>query len=51
MIQRAGLGVAYYAKPVIAAAAGASIDAHGDSHRAAVSAGLLLDAEIVKERR
>ena len=29
MIQRAGLGVAYYAKPVVAAAAGASI-AHGD---------------------
>ena len=29
MIQRAGLGVAYYAKPVVAAAAGAAI-AHGD---------------------
>ncbi len=29
MIQRAGLGVAYYAKPVVAAAAAASI-AHGD---------------------
>ncbi len=29
MIQRAGLGVAYYAKPVVAAAAGASIR-HGD---------------------
>jgi phosphoserine phosphatase len=29
MIQRAGLGVAYHAKPVVAAAAGASI-AHGD---------------------
>ena len=29
MIQRAGLGVAYHAKPVVAAAAGASID-HND---------------------
>jgi len=29
MIQRAGLGVAYYAKPVVAAAAAAAID-HGD---------------------
>lgn len=29
MIQRAGLGVAYHAKPVVAAAAGASV-AHGD---------------------
>jgi phosphoserine phosphatase len=29
MIQRAGLGVAYHAKPVVAAAAGARID-HGD---------------------
>ncbi len=29
MIKRAGLGVAYHAKPVVAAAAGASI-AHGD---------------------
>ncbi len=29
MIQRAGLGVAYHAKPVVAAAAGASI-AHND---------------------
>ena len=29
MIQRAGLGVAYYAKPVVAAAAGASVN-HGD---------------------
>ncbi len=29
MIQRAGLGVAYYAKPVVAAAAGAAIQ-HGD---------------------
>ena len=29
MIQRAGLGVAYHAKPIVAAAAGASI-AHGD---------------------
>ena len=29
MIQRAGLGVAYHAKPLVAAAAGASID-HND---------------------
>ena len=29
MIQRAGLGVAYYAKPLVAVAAGASIQ-HGD---------------------
>jgi phosphoserine phosphatase len=29
MIKRAGLGVAYHAKPVVAAAAGVSI-AHGD---------------------
>ncbi|MBF3061400.1 HAD hydrolase family protein, partial [Pseudomonas aeruginosa] len=29
MLQHAGLGVAYYAKPLVAAAAGASIQ-HGD---------------------
>jgi len=29
MIKRAGLGVAYHAKPIVAAAAGASI-VHGD---------------------
>ena len=29
MIQRAGLGVAYHAKPIVAAAAGASVT-HGD---------------------
>ena len=39
MIQRAGLGVAYHAKPIVAAAAGASIDARR-SHRAALFAGL-----------
>jgi phosphoserine phosphatase len=39
MIKRAGLGVAYHAKPVVAAAAGASI-AHADLDGAAVSAGL-----------
>jgi len=46
MIQRAGLGVAYYAKPLVAASAGASIQ-HGDL------SGLLYlqgysDAEIVR---
>jgi phosphoserine phosphatase len=45
MIQRAGLGVAYHAKPVVAAAAGASI-AHGDL-RAVLYLQGYSDAEIV----
>ncbi|HEX4302921.1 MAG TPA: phosphoserine phosphatase SerB [Rhizomicrobium sp.] len=46
MIQRAGLGVAYYAKPVVAAAAGASI-AHGDLTALLYLQGYS-DAEIVR---
>ncbi len=46
MIQRAGLGVAYYAKPIVAAAAGASI-AHGDLTALLYLQGYL-DAEIVR---
>ncbi len=47
MIQRAGLGVAYHAKPVVAAAAGASI-AHGDLRSVLYLQGYS-DAEIVSE--
>jgi phosphoserine phosphatase len=46
MIQRAGMGVAYYAKPVVAAAAGASI-AHGDLTALLYLQGYS-DAEIVR---
>ena len=46
MIQRAGLGVAYHAKPVVAAAAGASVD-HNDLTALLYLQGYT-DAEIVK---
>ena len=45
MIQKAGLGVAYHAKPVVAAAAGASI-AHNDLTALLYLQGYT-DAEIV----
>jgi phosphoserine phosphatase len=46
MIQRAGLGVAYHAKPVVAAAAGASV-AHGDLTALLYLQGYS-DAEIIR---
>ena len=46
MIQRAGLGVAYHAKPVVAAAAGASIN-HNDLTALLYLQGYT-DAEIIR---